>query len=470
MSVPGWVKNAIFYQIFPDRFANGDQSNDPPNVKPWNTAPSIYGFHGGDLTGIQMKFDYLLDLGVNAIYLNPIFLATSNHRYNTTDYFKIDPKLGSIKDFCEFIETAHKNNIRVILDGVFNHCGRGFFAFNDILENGKYSPYREWFHVHNFPVDAFSPGDARDYVAWWNFKSLPKFNTSNPAVRTYLLDVARYWISLGADGWRLDVPNEIDDDSFWSEFRNVVKTENSEAYLLGEIWNADPRWMDDNHFDALMNYPVREAVIDYLGNKFSTSHFADQVEGLLDLYSIENTYAMYNPLGTHDTARIFTLLDGDVRKVKLAFFFIFGYPGAPAIYYGDEIGTPGGKDPGNRHTFIWDSSKWNYEIRDWVVKLIQLRKRYLSLQTGSFKRLLVDDSQKVYAFARTLRDEILIFVLNSSSVAEEMQIPVDELGLENGAHLHCLTQQLDQKEYAVRDMKIHLKLPPFDGAIFTEVR
>jgi glycosidase len=470
MSVPGWVNKAIFYQIFPDRFANGDQNNDPPNVKLWNTAPSIYGFHGGDLSGIQMNFDYLLDLGINAIYLNPIFLATSNHRYNTTDYFEIDSKLGSKKDFCEFIDTAHKNNIRVILDGVFNHCGRGFFAFNDILENGKNSPYREWFHVHKFPIDAYSPGDARDYVAWWNFKSLPKFNTSNPAVRSYILDVARYWISLGADGWRLDVPNEIDDDSFWSEFRNVVKTENSEAYLLGEIWHADPRWTDEDHFDALMNYPVREAILDLLGNKISSSHFADKVEGLLDLYSNEHIHAMYNPLGSHDTARIFTLLDGDVEKVKLAFLFIFGYPGTPAIYYGDEIGTPGGKDPGCRRAFVWDSSKWNHEIRSWIVKLIQLRKKYRSMQKGSFKRLCVDDTQKVCVFARTLGKEFLIIVLNSSSNAGVIQIPVDELGIENGENLHCLMGKLDKNEYIVSDQKINLKLPPFAGGVITKVR
>ncbi|MCJ7624561.1 MAG: glycoside hydrolase family 13 protein [Anaerolineaceae bacterium] len=467
MSVPGWVKKAIFYQIFPDRFANGDQRIDPPNVKPWITTPSMYGFHGGDLAGIQMKFDYLLDLGVNAIYLNPIFQAASNHRYDTMDYFRIDPKLGSTKDFIEFIETAHKNDIRVILDGVFNHCGRGFFAFNDILENGKHSPYREWFHVHTFPVDAYSPGEARDYAAWWNHKSLPKFNTSNPSVRAYLLDVARHWINLGADGWRLDVPNEIDDDSFWSEFRSIVKTENPEAYLLGEIWHADPHWVDDDHFDALMNYPTRETILDLLENNISTSHFADKVEGFLNLYSIENTFVMYNSLGSHDTARIFTLFDGDVRKVKLAFLFIFGYPGVPAIYYGDEIGTPGGKDPGCRRAFLWDSSKWNHEIRNWIMKLIRLRKRYESLQTGSFKRLLVDDTQRVYVFARTLRDEFLIFALNSSSVAAEIQIPVDELGTENDANLHCLTEQFDRNEYMVQDKKISLKLPPFEGAVFS---
>ena len=233
MTVPYWVQDAIFYQIFPDRFNNGDLGNDPPNVKDWGSPPTIWDFQGGDLRGVIQKIDYLLDLGINAIYFNPIFQATSNHRYNISDYFKIDQKLGDEEEFKALLEIAHHNNLKVIIDGVFNHCGRGFFAFNDVLENNSHSPYIDWFHLNNLPPDAYSPGDAYDYDAWWKLKSLPKFNTGNPRVRSYIFDVARYWIRLGADGWRLDVPNEIDDDSFWAEFRQVVKSENPDAYLVG---------------------------------------------------------------------------------------------------------------------------------------------------------------------------------------------------------------------------------------------
>jgi cyclomaltodextrinase / maltogenic alpha-amylase / neopullulanase len=284
MSVPAWVKDAVFYQIFPDRFENGDDRNDPPNKAAWGKHPTPFTFFGGDLQGIIQRLDHLTELGINAIYLNPIFESPSTHRYNTTDYYRIDRKLGTMEDWRALVEAAHRRGIRLVLDGVFNHCGRGFFAFNDILENGEFSPYRDWFHIKHFPVDAYSLGDAHDYVGWWRHKSLPKLNTSNVEVRQFLLDVSRYWIEQGADGWRLDVPNEIDDDDFWAEFRQVVKTANPEAYLVGEIWDVVPRWVGENHFDGLMNYPLRNAVLELLSGHIKASAFADQVEQLLTVY------------------------------------------------------------------------------------------------------------------------------------------------------------------------------------------
>jgi glycosidase len=209
MIVPAWVSEAIFYQIFPDRFYNGDLNNDPPNIKPWGTLPTTNGFQGGDIAGIIQKVDYLLDLGINTIYLNPIFLSPSTHGYNTTDYFKIDPKLGDLAKFQQLIKIAHEHQIRIILDGVFNHCGRGFFAFSDVLENQSESPYKDWFSISRFPINAYSSGDAMDYLGWWKHKSLPKLNTYNPRVRKYIFDVAKYWIDQGIDGWRLDVPISI---------------------------------------------------------------------------------------------------------------------------------------------------------------------------------------------------------------------------------------------------------------------
>ena len=460
MSVPAWVQDAIFYQIFPDRFANGDPANDPANVQPWGTLPTRRGFQGGDLRGIMQKLDYLADLGVNALYLNPIFLAHSNHRYDTADYYQIDHKLGTLKDFHALIETAHRQGIRVILDGVFNHCSRGFFAFSDLLENEADSPYLHWFHVSKFPLRAYEDGHARNYKAWWGIKSLPKFNTDTPAVRQYILNVARYWIEQGADGWRLDVPNEIDDDPFWAEFRQVVLKANPEAYLLGEIWEAGPRWANDTHFDGLMNYPVRTAVLQYLMGSITSAQFGTHVEKLLITYPRENVYAMYVPLGSHDTERALTFYEGDVQKLKLAMLFQFAYPGAPAIYYGDEIGLEGGKDPDCRRAFPWNEKQWNTELRSWVKTLVAVRKGSTALRQGSYQPLYLSESPATYAFARSAGTELVIIAMNASSTPVKLSIPVDGFGFTDGQVLKSL---LDGQELRVEAGQVNITLKPFSG-------
>jgi cyclomaltodextrinase len=462
MTIPYWVQDAIFYQIFPDRFSNGDPSNDPSNVQPWGSPPTNWGFQGGDLRGIIKKFDYLLDLGVNALYLNPIFVSPSNHRYNTSDYFKIDPRLGDLNDFHSLLNVAHDNHMRVILDGVFNHCSRGFFAFNDILENQNNSAYKDWFHIKSFPVEAYSPGNADSYQAWWGYKSLPKFNTNNPEVRAYIMDVARYWIEQGADGWRLDVPNEIDDDEFWAEFRYTVKSINRDAYLVGEVWTADPRWVGEEHFDGLMNYPLREAVLDLLsGDNLTASGFADRVENLLKLYSRENAYAMYVTLGSHDTERLRTRLEGNTNKEKFAFTFLFAYPGAPAVYYGDEIGLPGGKDPECRAAFPWNREVWLSDLRTWIQNLISIRKQRAVLRRGNYQRVFVDDHRGCYAFARTLGDESILVVLNASPIQRHLRIPIGDLHWADGLILRNL---LGRNEYIVAGDMVLVSLPPWTGA------
>ncbi len=460
MSVPYWVEDAVFYQIFPDRFANGDPSNDLPGMESWESPPTAHGFQGGDLRGIIQNIDYLLDLGINALYLNPIFQATSTHRYNTTDYFKIDSKIGTMHDFHALLEVAHENNIRIILDGVFNHCGRGFFAFNDLLENQERSLYKNWFHVSKFPIDAYSPGDAQDYLTWWKYKSLPKFNTSNPDTRQYLLDVAHYWIEQGADGWRLDVPNEIDDDSFWSEFRQVVKKANPEAYILGEIWDVNPRWVGDTHFDGLMNYPARELILNFITGKINASQFMERIQKLLTVYPRENVYANYLPLGTHDTERVMTVAGGDARKVMLAFLCQFALPGTPAIYYGDEIGLDGGKDPASRKAFPWNSEKWNLDLRNFVQKLIHLRCSQAVLRRGNFTSLLTEDSRGCFAFARTLGQEKIIVAVNASGTRRNIHLSIGGLGLNDGLILHNL---LGEGEYIVSGTDLAVNLPAWSG-------
>ncbi|MEX0787255.1 MAG: glycoside hydrolase family 13 protein, partial [Anaerolineales bacterium] len=364
MPAPAWVSNAVFYQIFPDRFANGDRSNDPPGVDPWGSTPTAWGFQGGDLRGILGKLDYLADLGVNALYLTPIFEAASNHRYNTTDYYLIDPRLGRTEDWTALLDAAHMRGFHVVLDGVFNHCGRGFFAFYDLMEREAHSPYRDWFHVTQFPLDAYGPGVAKAYRAWWDLKSLPKFNTSHPDVRRYLLTVARHWIERGADGWRLDVPNEIDDDTFWAEFRAQVKAANPDAYLVGEIWDADPRWVGENHFDGLMLYPLRKLLVDFVATgTLSATQFLEEITSLTRKFPDGFRDHHYLPIGSHDTERFRTLCSGESPRVRLAALIQFTFPGAPALYYGDEIGLEGGKDPDSRRAFSWQESTWDVDLR-----------------------------------------------------------------------------------------------------------
>ncbi|RME90877.1 MAG: DUF3459 domain-containing protein [Anaerolineae bacterium] len=458
MTIPDWVQDAVFYQIFPDRFANGDPGNDPPNVQPWGATPTIWGFQGGDLRGILYKLDYLLDLGVTALYLNPIFLAPSNHRYNISDYYRIDPLLGTLDDFHVLLDALHRNGMRLILDGVFNHCGRGFFAFVDVLENEVHSPYKDWFHIRRFPLDAYGEGEAQNYAAWWNFKSLPKFNTDNPAVRRYLLDVARHWIEQGIDGWRLDVPNEINDDSFWAEFRQVVKSANPQAYLVGEIWEPDPRWANETHFDGLMNYPFRAALLDFLNGASDALHFAETVEGLLRLYPRRNAYAMYLPLGSHDTERLFTALGGDLTKVKLAFLCQMAWIGAPAIYYGDEIGLEGGKDPDCRRAFPWDPADWKGDLRPWVQHLIALRKRLPALRRGTHTRLLAEGP--LYAFARILGEERIVVIINAGEEQRHIRLPVGDLWSDGRVPRNLL----DHQAHPVREGRLEISLPPRSGA------
>ena len=462
MSVPYWIEDAIFYQIFPDRFANGDPAHINFNTVPWDAAPTAHGFQGGDLRGIIQKLDYLLDLGINAIYLNPIFQSPSTHRYNTSDYFRIDLKLGDLHDFSTLISAAHTNGIRIILDGVFNHCGRGFFAFNDLLENQEHSLYRDWFHVRRFPVQAYTPGEAEDYDAWWGFKSLPKLNTSVPAVRRYIMDVARYWIEMGADGWRLDVPNEIDDDDFWAEFRKVVHAANPDAYLVGEIWDGDPRWVGEDKFDGLMHYPFREAVLKWLNGDENAAQFAERSERLVSLYPRENTNAMFLVMGSHDTERIKTMLHGDLAKLKLAFLLQFTFPGVPSIYYGDEIGTEGGKDPDSRRTFQWDANHWQVELRQWAQRLIHLRKTIPALRRGDYRRIWVDSQRRGYAFARTLGESWALVVMNASATRRTARLDISPLGWPDG---RIVRSMLDSGEYIVSGNELALSIEPWTGLV-----
>lgn len=314
MFAPAWVKDAIFYQIFPDRFCRSERYHAVGKFVAWGSKPSRENMFGGNLAGIEDKLEYIAGLGVNAIYLCPIFKSNSNHRYHTVDYFEIDPVLGTLEDFDRLVKKAHKLKLRVILDGVFNHCSRGFFQFNSLMELGEHSPYVDWFHVKGWPLNAYT--DKPNYECWWNFPALPKFNTDCPDVREYLFSVGEYWMKRGIDGWRLDVPNEIDDDSFWQEFRRRVKKVNPDAYIVGEIWDEPSRWLKGDQFDGVMNDLERSTKTAY-----SMVAYAGMSDTLPNLcYYNQQEYSFSKPYSDSTAQKIdnevLAMINGQYRRAK----------------------------------------------------------------------------------------------------------------------------------------------------------
>ena len=464
MTIPDWVQDAIFYQIFPDRFARS--SRNPAGNLPfesWDSPPTSHGFKGGDLYGVAEKLDYLKDLGITALYLNPIFASASNHRYHTFDYYNIDPLLGGNEAFRELLDQAHAKNIRIILDGVFNHASRGFWQFHHVLENGIESPYRDWFYfdtarLHGrrrwgaYPtaeeLQALQSGEdslkAIGYRGWWNLPALPKFNTNTPAVRAFLFDVAKYWIAFGVDGWRLDVPGDIDDDSFWQEFRYRVRQVNPQAYIVGEIWHEAQRWLQGDQFDAVMNYELTKPTLAFFPGKhldLKVSHqqsnyhgikhaidaheFANHIDHNLQLYKPEIIYAQLNLLDSHDTPRFLSCAGGDKNALKLAWLFMFSYPGAPCVYYGDEIGVDGEHDPYCRKSFPWDESKWDTKLLTYAQRVIELRKQNPALRRGDFTRLWSADG--TYAFSRSFEGNTFVIALNASESPQQVEVTYEAM-------------------------------------------
>lgn len=385
---PAWVKDAVFYQIFPDRFCRSPRYSAVGKFVDWDSKPTRENMFGGNLAGVEDKLKYIASLGVNAIYFCPIFKSNSNHRYHTVDYFEIDPVLGTLADFDRLVKKAHKLGLRVLLDGVFNHCSRGFFQFNSLMELGKESPYVDWFHVHGWPVKAYS--GKPNYECWWGMPALPKFNTNNPEVREYLFSVGEFWMKRGIDGWRLDVPNEIDDDSFWQEFRRRVKAINPEAYIVGEIWDDPSRWLQGDQFDGVMNYMFRKAVLAYLfeKNPISIEEFCNRLQWAFppNRWDVPACDIPMNLLGSHDTIRLQSVDCADEARVRLALALLFFMPGAPCIYYGEELGLKGGKDPDNRRTIPWENLETlkKHPVHEWILELIQLRKDQVALRQGDF--------------------------------------------------------------------------------------
>jgi len=378
---PQWVKDAVFYQIFPERFYNGDESTNPEIIEKWGNSPERNNYFGGDLKGIIKKIDHLTELGVNAIYLTPIFESYSNHKYNTKDYMKVDPHFGDLETIKELVKECHKRGVRVVLDAVFNHSGYYFEPFQDVIKNGEKSQYYDWFYIKKWPIEV----DPPSYDTFAFVSQMPKLNTHNKEVREYLLKVSKYWIEeVDIDGWRLDVSDEISHD-FWREFRKVVKNAKEDAYIVGEIWHDSLPWLNGDQFDAIMNYPLMRACIQYIAyENMNDKEFIETINEIQMRNTKQVNEVMLNLLDSHDTSRFLTKSNGNIDKLRLAIAFLLTYTGTPSIYYGTEIGMEGGDDPDCRKTMEWDREKWDKDLFEFTKQLIiQLKdKKYISVLEG----------------------------------------------------------------------------------------
>lgn len=480
-AVPEWYKNAVVYQIFPDRFCRGSDwrsrredflkahlsgKKGGPDIcvqEDWNATPcylknecgeiTSWQFYGGTIKGILEKLDYISSLGVTCIYLNPIFRSASNHKYDTADYMTIDEGFGDLESFKLLASEAEKRNISIILDGVFNHTGADSIYFNKYGNfsscgacQSTSSPYYDWYTFKNYPYD---------YECWWGVKDLPNVNEMTPSYLDFICNdrdsVIRYWLRCGARGWRLDVADELP-DKFIEKIRSAMTEEKQDSLLLGEVWedasNKESygelrRYFLGKELDSTMNYPFRTASVDFIKGKISSQDLCDRLMSLYENYPHENFYSALNLIGSHDRARIMTLL-GDApeglsdvekrtyrlsddkrylakRRLLILSILQFTSPGVPCIYYGDEVGMEGFEDPYNRAAFPWGSE--DMELKAHFMQLSWLRKAYPCLVSGSFEPFAV--GQHIYGCRRKSDDcEVLILINRGLFEHEPINIPL----------------------------------------------
>ncbi len=449
-TTPPWVHGAVIYQIFPDRFARAAPPTD--GLSPWSAPPHSREFKGGDLDGIASRLEHLDALEVEVVYLNPIFTSPSNHRYDTVDYYSVDPMLGGTAAFDRLVEAVHRRGMRMILDASFNHVHPKFFAFEDLLKRGKKSAYRDWFVVNEWPLQVLyrpehgawvkdwvphwrrqlgvpirrarndGPVVEPSYDAWYGVPSMPRVNLANREARDYMLGVARHWIvEHGIDGWRMDVARYVDAD-FWEDLRSTVKSVQPDAYLIAEVMGDASPWLQGNRFDATMNYTFRDLALRFLAQDEMTG--TAMLEGLTRLwaqYAWDVTLANQNLLDSHDTSRFITAAGGDQSRLALAILLQMTYPGAPGVYYGNEVGLTGGEDPDSRAAFPWDPPPEQHPLFTVIASLAALRRRNPSLRAGGWQPL--GSGTGWLAFERHHEAARIATVINRSKHPVSVQLP-----------------------------------------------
>lgn len=544
-TTPDWVKDGIIYQIFPERFANGDPGNDPnfsewyydgiaelpPSGKtngeyfhlvsdwgdfagltrsPYKTdgKPDWNSFYGGDIEGIRSNLDYLSELGITIIYLNPVFEAKSNHKYDAADFMRIDPHFGTNDEFKAFVDECHERGLRVVIDLALNHTGHTFWAFTDARENGSESEYWDWYEWKKWPVPGgkeSTPANSSEYYdCWWGFGQMPNLNfdlsregSDENGVRSiedaapnwplveHLLDVAEYWLAdAGVDGYRLDVAADVP-FWFWELFRERVRAVDPDAYILGELWGASPEWVNASYFDAVMNYRFfRDPVMKFIARgDITAAEFDRELAPGRFIYPDEGVRTQMNLIGSHDTERFLTTAGGDVRRLKLAALFGMTYVGAPAVYYGDETATLGGGDPDCRRPFDWEfaGNEKKADVHAYVAWLISVRKTFPVLARGGFQTLLAQD--RVYAYGRWPSDgesagvgvpAAVIVVMNAGTEEATVTVPVRPAGdlYSDGDRLAVIPLSSLPSEAVVpladsdSGLDLTVTLPPLTGSLY----
>ncbi len=424
--VPEWAANKVVYQIFPSRFA----ATEPVDKELWYKAPitPMDDLHG-NLRGIIEHMDDIQNLGIDVLYMTPIFQSNSCHKYDTTDYYQIDPSFGTTEDLKELVQKAHERGMKVVLDAVYNHTGREFFAFADILENGEKSKYWDWYFIDGFPLKS-EWGEIPNFKCFGYYGGMPKLNLKNPEVEKYITDVACYWIKeCDIDGWRLDVGDEIS-HFFWKNFRKAVKAVKKDLLIIGEIWHYAGDFLEGDEWDTVMNYPFYLNLIDLLADeKITVSQFVQNL-GYLKGRLNKNCYPlMWNLIDSHDTARFLHLCNDNKKKQHLAAAFQLLLPGMPMIYYGDEYAMPGANDPDCRRGMYWDEEYQDKEMYEWYKRLIQVRKSHACIVEGELDGIVTEDEEGTVVLIRKNGEETIAMIFNCSSSAKKFNAYTEKYNL-----------------------------------------
>lgn len=435
MDTVEWMRSAVFYQIFVERFRQGNEKKDTSyiNMK-WDEKPTPKSFAGGDLAGIIEKMDYLKELGINALYLTPVFRSISNHKYDIIDYFTVDPQFGTKEELRQLVKLAHENGIRVVLDAVFNHCSMEMQQFQDVLEKGRESRFYDWFIIDG----DFPEPEKMNYECFAACNYMPKLNTANEEVQDFLLEIAIYWIrEADIDGWRLDVSDEVS-HGFWRRFRKAVKKEKPDSVIIGENWHDAYAYLMGDQYDSIMNYAFTKACLDYFAKGvFSAKDMADKLNSNLMRNTEQVNRMMLNLLDSHDTHRFFTEVNKDKDKMLAAIALEMVFEGAPCLYYGTELCMEGGYDPDSRRGFPWDTKSWDMDFLEKVKELIRIRKQP-AVQYGEIK---IEEEQEMLHVERMWENSKIILRINMTEEEKKISKQPEETVLcEDNRFLITITE------------------------------